>query len=51
MVKSDKDKDLEEQGLLPELKRAVIASNKKLTPNFQYINLLRKENEAKVNAN
>jgi alpha-aminoadipic semialdehyde synthase len=46
LVKSDKNAPIDEQGLLPELKRAVIASNGKLTPNFEYINDLRLKNMA-----
>ena len=44
MVKSCKDKALHEQGLLPEIQKAVIATNGKLTPNFEYISTLREEN-------
>ena len=47
LVKSDKTKEIEEQGLLPELKRAVITYNKKLAPNFEYIAKLREANEQK----
>lgn len=49
LVKSDASKEIDEQGLIPELKRAVITSNGKLTPNFLYINDLREKNELKMN--
>ena len=45
MVKSDASKDIDEQGLIPELKKAVITSNGKLTPMFEYITELRTKNE------
>ena len=45
IVKSDKNAPIEEQDLLPELKRCVITTNKKLTPNFEYINDLRAKNQ------
>lgn len=35
--------------MIPELKRAVITTNGKLTPNFYYINDLREKNENKMN--
>lgn len=44
LVKSDQNLDIDEQGLIPELKRAVITSNRKLTPNYEYIEKLREEN-------
>lgn len=43
-MKSDKSKDIEEQQLVPELKKAVIAYNGKLSPNFEYIRKLKEEN-------
>lgn len=46
-MKSDKTKEIDDQGLIPELKRAVITYNKKLAPNFEYIARLREENEQK----
>ena len=49
IVKSDKNKPLEEQGLIPELKKAVIACNGKLMPSFEYIMELRKKNQEKMN--
>lgn len=45
IVKSDKNVAIEEQDLLPELKRCVITTNGKLTPNFEYIKDLREKNE------
>ena len=45
LARSDKNKPLEEQGLPPELERAVIAYNGKLTPRFEYIPALRIEVE------
>lgn len=50
LVKSDASKDIDEQGLIPELKRAVITTKGKLTPNFQYIQELREKNEQKLNS-
>ena len=47
LVKSDKTKEIQDQGLLPELERAVITYNKKLAPRFEYIAKLREENEQK----
>jgi hypothetical protein len=44
---SDKTKPLDEQKLPDEIKRAVITCGGKLTPNFQYIEKLREENEQK----
>jgi hypothetical protein len=44
IAKSDKNKPLEEQGLLPEIARAVIACGGKLMPSFEYINKLKEEN-------
>ena len=44
LVKSDQNLSFEEQDLIPELKRAVITSNGKLTPNFEYITKLREQN-------
>ena len=49
LVKSDKNLPFEEQQLIPELKRAVITSNGKLTPNFEYIAKLREEKELQMN--
>lgn len=49
MVKSDANKPIDEQGLIPELKRAVITSNGQLTPMFEYIAELRKHNEFEMN--
>ena len=46
-MKSDKTKEIDEQGLLPELRRAVITYNKKLAPRFEYIAKLREANEQK----
>ena len=50
LVKSDATKDIEEQNLIPELKRAVITANGKLTPNFEYIAELRKQNEMEMSS-
>jgi len=47
LVKSDASKDIDEQGLVPELKKAVITTKGKLTPNFEYIQALREKNEQK----
>ncbi len=44
IAKSDKEKPLEEQGLLPEIERAVIACGGKLMPSFEYISKLKEEN-------
>lgn len=41
LVKSDKNKPLEEQALPAELQRAVITCHGKLTPDFEYIAKLR----------
>lgn len=49
LVKSDASKDIDEQGLVDELKRAVITTKGKLTPNFEYIQSLREKNEEKLN--
>lgn len=49
MVKSNQNAPIDEQGLIPELKRAVIVSNGKLTPSFEYISKLREENELQMN--
>lgn len=48
LVKSDASKPIDEQGLIPELKRAVITANGQLTPNFEYIAELRKKNEMEM---
>lgn len=50
IVKSDAKAPIEEQDLLPELKRAVITVNGKLTPNFEYIAKLRAENDLQMNS-
>lgn len=42
---SDARKPLEEHQFLPEVEGAIIASNGKLTPNFEYINELREQNQ------
>ena len=47
-MKSDASKHLDEQNLIPELKRAVVTSNGKLTPNFEYITQLRQKNEMEM---
>lgn len=44
LVKSDQNLPFEEQDLIPELKRAVITSNGKLTPKYEYITKLREQN-------
>lgn len=44
ILKSDASKPLEEHEFLPEVDGAIIASNGKLTPNFEYINELRESN-------
>ena len=44
---SDKSKPLDEQKLPAQLKKAVIACGGKLTPNFEYIEKMREENEQK----
>ncbi len=41
VCRSDKDKPLAEQGLLPELQRATITLGGELTQNYKYINNLR----------
>jgi len=41
LVQSDQNLPFEEQNLIPELKRAVITSNGKLTPKFEYITKMR----------
>ncbi len=46
ICQSDPTKPLDEQGLLPELKKAVIACHGSLTPSFQYITKLREERSA-----
>ena len=50
LVKSDASKPIDEQGLIPELKRAVITSNRKLTPLFEYIAELREKNEQEMSS-
>ena len=47
LAKSDKSKPLDDQNLPDELKRAVIACGGRLTPNFEYIEKMREENEQK----
>lgn len=49
LVRSDASLPIEEQNLIPELKRAVITSNGRLTPNFEYIEKLREQNEFQMN--
>ena len=49
LVKSDQNLPLDEQGLIQELKRAVITSNGKLTPSFEYITIQREKNELQMN--
>jgi hypothetical protein len=44
LARSDKNKPLEEQGLPPELQRAVMTCQGKLTPAYEYIPKLREEN-------
>lgn len=41
IVKSDPNLPFEKQMLIPELKRAMITLNGKLTPNFEYIEKMR----------
>jgi hypothetical protein len=41
IVKSDPKAPVEELEILPELKRAIITVNGKITPNFEYIVKLR----------
>jgi hypothetical protein len=45
LVRSDKNKPLNEQALPAELAKAVITCHGKLTPNYEYIAKLREENE------
>jgi alpha-aminoadipic semialdehyde synthase len=47
ILKSDASKPLEEHDFLPEVEGAIIASNGKLTPNYEYINELREANSRK----
>lgn len=44
ILSSDAKKPLDEYKFLPEVEGAIIASNGKLTPNFEYINELREQN-------
>lgn len=44
ILNSDATKPLEDYTFLPEVEGAIIASNGKLTPNFEYINELREQN-------
>lgn len=44
IIDSDATRPLDEHVLLPEVEGAIIASNGKLTPNFEYINELREQN-------
>ena len=42
ILNSDKNLPLDQQGLVPEIQRAVITNNSSLTSNYEYIPLLRK---------
>ncbi|CAO1402727.1 unnamed protein product [Diamesa hyperborea] len=44
ILSSDARKSMDEHKFLPEVEGAIIASNGKLTPNFEYINELREQN-------
>lgn len=44
ILESDARRPLDEYKFLPEVEGAIIASNGKLTPNFEYINELREQN-------
>ena len=50
IVYSDQNKPFDQQGLLPEIERAVITCNKSLTSNYQYIKLIRKNSNYSVNS-
>ncbi|KAB7495264.1 Alpha-aminoadipic semialdehyde synthase, mitochondrial [Armadillidium nasatum] len=47
IICSDAKKEFEEKNFCPEVASAVLASNGKLTPNFEYIAELRRRNRAK----
>lgn len=49
IARSDSKLPFEQQTLIPELKRAIIALNGKLTPGFEYIQKLREENDSLLN--
>lgn len=49
IARTDMSKPLDEQGLIPEIKKSVIALNGKLTPDFEYINELREKHKQKMN--
>lgn len=49
IARSDMTKSLEEQGLIPEIKKSVIAYGGKLTPDYEYIMELREKNKQKMN--
>jgi len=50
VCRSDKEKPLAEQGLLPELQRATITLGGELTQNYKYITNLRQQREESVKA-
>lgn len=49
IVRSDKNLPLEQQNLISEIKKAVIACGGKLMPDFEYITELREKHKQKMN--